>query len=166
MNKVTEHFGVRIRRARRSAGLNQAELARAVGVTRAAVSFWENGHSAKIESTNLNRLCKKLKVTHDYILNGIGPDPTPAHLDDETDMNDEPTSYAKANDDEQILQLLDELTTSQRTLYLLQLRELAELNRRMTAIESMSTASTVEQATIDTSALDELAAVLAKLKKA
>ncbi len=132
MTDITEHFGRRIARARRAAGINQSELARKIGITRAAVSFWENGHTDKIEGSNLTRLCKILKTSPDYILNGTGTTPTSV-----IDMRDEAPELQNATqmDEEGILRLLDELTTSQRTLYLLHLRELAELNRRLDRIE-------------------------------
>lgn len=73
-----EPISQRIRRARRAANLNQSQLARAVGVTRASVSFWENGQTLHLEGTHLERVCTVLKVTPQYLLYGRGKDPAPA----------------------------------------------------------------------------------------
>lgn len=60
-------LGEKIFQCRRRLGLSQEELAERVGVTRQAVSKWENGASVP-ELTTLAALAKVFGVTADYLL--------------------------------------------------------------------------------------------------
>lgn len=67
----------RIAAVRKAAGLTQEALGARLGVTRQAVSKWENG-SATPDAVTLARLCTELHVSADYILLGVEPtDPSP-----------------------------------------------------------------------------------------
>ena len=56
---------------RKELGLSQADLARAVGVSRASVNHWEKGNPA-IKGENLIPLAKVLKCDINWLLNGQG----------------------------------------------------------------------------------------------
>ena len=43
MDNLNERIASSIKQARKESGLSQIELAKRVGVTHAAISFWENG---------------------------------------------------------------------------------------------------------------------------
>lgn len=58
---VMETMGDRIRRLREARGLTQLEFGRLVGVTKSAVSQWENGGTANLK---LAVLAKVLEVLH------------------------------------------------------------------------------------------------------
>ncbi|MBL6752017.1 MAG: LexA family transcriptional regulator [Nevskia sp.] len=62
----------RIAKARTDAGLNQAELARRVGVTRATASMWENGEIAALKDKHLMALSEVLDVTPQWLNTGHG----------------------------------------------------------------------------------------------
>jgi transcriptional regulator with XRE-family HTH domain len=111
--------------------LNQSELAKAIGVTRATVSFWERGDIKKIEATNLSRLCKKLRVSSDYILYGTGPGPTPANLPTDEELEDETPTKTPHMTDDRTLQLLDDLTTTQREAFQAMMEAVADMNTQL-----------------------------------
>lgn len=70
----------RISIRRKELGLNQSDLARAVGVSRASVSQWEKGETS-IKGENLLPLAKALKCDPNWLLTGQGsPVPTPNEL--------------------------------------------------------------------------------------
>lgn len=50
-----------IRRARRRRKLNQSQLARLIGVTRACVSYWEGGHGEPLFK-NLRKIARVTKT--------------------------------------------------------------------------------------------------------
>ncbi|HEX2595601.1 MAG TPA: helix-turn-helix transcriptional regulator [Luteimonas sp.] len=62
----------RVRRARRIAGLSQQELARALGVTRSAISNWESTNAAQPATDRLARLANALEVSFEWIATGRG----------------------------------------------------------------------------------------------
>ena len=66
-------LGERIRDARRAAGLSQEKLAERVGVTRQAVTKWENGQSAP-STENLLRLAEVLGVPANTLLDAAAPE--------------------------------------------------------------------------------------------
>lgn len=66
-------LGERIRDARRAAGLSQEKLAERVGVTRQAVTKWENGQSAP-STENLLRLAEVLGVPANTLLDTVVPE--------------------------------------------------------------------------------------------
>ena len=61
--------GLRIRTARKAAGLTQDGLARAVGVSRSAVAQWETDRSGQVGG-NLARIGEILGVPVAYLLTG------------------------------------------------------------------------------------------------
>jgi len=62
----------RLRKARRVAGMSQQELARALGVTRSAVSNWESVNPAHPASANMALLANALQVSFEWIATGRG----------------------------------------------------------------------------------------------
>lgn len=70
---MDEQAGMRIREARRAAGLTQEDLARSVGVSRSAVAQWETGRSGQVGG-NLARIAAVLRVSVEHLLTGGAPD--------------------------------------------------------------------------------------------
>lgn len=50
--------------------MSQGALARAVGVTRPAVSKWENGDTENLKLSNLIKLCQIFRLTADELIGG------------------------------------------------------------------------------------------------
>ncbi len=69
---VEQGAGERIRAARQAAGLTQADLARAVGVSRSAVAQWETDRSGQVGG-NLARIARVLGTAVEYLLTGQQP---------------------------------------------------------------------------------------------
>lgn len=65
-------IGGRLRAAREEAGLNQSELARAVGVTRGAVSQWESGTVDNLRNQHLFAVCEAVGVNPKWLALGAG----------------------------------------------------------------------------------------------
>jgi len=63
-------FPRRIKEARQRSGLNQSELARSLGVTRAAVSKWERSDTGDISAVNIAKAASLLGVTTDELILG------------------------------------------------------------------------------------------------
>lgn len=66
-------IGEKIQYMRKKAGLNQEQLAEAVGVSRQAVSKWETGEATP-EVGKLLLLCRAFGVTADWLISDDGPD--------------------------------------------------------------------------------------------
>jgi DNA-binding XRE family transcriptional regulator len=66
--------GHAIRFAREMAGLKQAQLAQAIGVTRNAVSLWENGKNMPA-TDKLRRIADTLLVDFEWLMSGRGRGP-------------------------------------------------------------------------------------------
>lgn len=64
--------GERIRYARNNAGLTQNELGGACGVSRAAVTQWENGSSKSLRPENLFAVAKATKTNAQWLATGKG----------------------------------------------------------------------------------------------
>ena len=62
-------LGDRIMELRKASGMNQTDLARAMDVTRQAVSKWENGQSSP-DAANLIRLAELLDTDIEYLTTG------------------------------------------------------------------------------------------------
>lgn len=58
---------MRLKEARKSAGLTQKEVATVVGVNQNTYSYWENGKT-KIDSESLAKLSELFGVTTDFLL--------------------------------------------------------------------------------------------------
>ena len=77
-------LATRLREARTKAGLTQAGLAEALGVSRSAVAQWETGRAGQIRA-NLLALAAALGVSATWLLEGGGPDGTAA-AEDSTEL--------------------------------------------------------------------------------
>lgn len=63
----TNVFGIRIKRLRKHKGINQVELGQALGITRAAVSYYENGE--RIPNIDVLRAAAEFfEVSSDYLI--------------------------------------------------------------------------------------------------
>lgn len=67
---MTAEFNDRLRKARESLGLTQADLAKKSGLQAAAISHFETGHRAP-SFENLRKLSDALNVSVDYLLGRI-----------------------------------------------------------------------------------------------
>ncbi|VAW98618.1 hypothetical protein MNBD_GAMMA22-1587 [hydrothermal vent metagenome] len=72
-------IGQRIKLAREKNGINKAELARRVAVSRASVSLWEDGGNITID--NIRKVAQALRVTPQWLQYGISDT-------DKIDVND------------------------------------------------------------------------------
>ncbi len=72
-------IGQRIKLAREKNGINKAELARRVEVSRASVSLWEDGGNITID--NIRKVAESLRVTPQWLQYGISDT-------DKIDVND------------------------------------------------------------------------------
>ena len=61
--------GARIRTARQTLGMTQADLAEAVGVSRSAVAQWETDRAGQVRG-NLSRVASVLRVSVAYLVEG------------------------------------------------------------------------------------------------
>lgn len=68
--KPMETMGDRIRYLRGVKGYSQSELAKLVGVTKSAVSQWENGQTANVKLATFLRLCDALAARAEYLIYG------------------------------------------------------------------------------------------------
>lgn len=66
-------FAERVRSAMEEAGHTQSSLARAVGLTRASISFWLNGQTKEITGDNLLKAASALNVSPVWLAVGRGP---------------------------------------------------------------------------------------------
>lgn len=62
----------RITEARKGQGLSPSELAKAIGVTGAAVSRWENGQVKNLRMDHLFDIARLLKVNPEWLATGNG----------------------------------------------------------------------------------------------
>jgi transcriptional regulator with XRE-family HTH domain len=71
-----ESMGDRIRQLRIARGLTQTALGEQVGVTKSAVSQWEDGSTANVKLQVFMRLCAALRTDPHYLIYGEtrGPD--------------------------------------------------------------------------------------------
>lgn len=67
-----ETMGDRIRMLRQARGLTQPQLAAEVGVSKSAVSQWEDGSVANIKLQTFLRLVEVLRTDYEYLI--FGPD--------------------------------------------------------------------------------------------
>ncbi len=70
-------MGKRIKQARLALKpkMTQQQLADAVGVSRPAVTQWETGETKSLDGENLLRVAKELRVSPEWLLDGIGSGP-------------------------------------------------------------------------------------------
>lgn len=75
-----ETISERIKRLRETAKLSQEQLGAAVGVTRVAVTKWENGQVANMKLANLMGICKVFGgMTAEELITGRKPHDKPSH---------------------------------------------------------------------------------------
>ena len=72
-------IGDRIKQKRGEAKLNQTELAKAVGVSREAVSQWESGTSKGLKPENLLSCSKALACSIEWLITGQNNDHSSLH---------------------------------------------------------------------------------------
>jgi transcriptional regulator with XRE-family HTH domain len=65
-------MGERIKVLREARGLTQAQVGKAVGVSKGAVSHWENGVTANIKLVTFLRLLEVLRTDYEYLVFGAG----------------------------------------------------------------------------------------------
>lgn len=110
---------MRLKEARKSAGLTQKEVAAVVGVNQNTYSYWENGKT-KIDSGSLAKLSELFGVTTDFLL---GKAPCKTTVDS---VNDKP---AVRSDEEKLLGVYNSLDQESKTqlmsvAYLIMLKNL------------------------------------------
>jgi len=72
LDNPTAGVGARSRAARQVAGMTQAELAAAVGVSRSAVAQWETDRAGQV-GVNLAKVADILRVSSEHLLRGSFP---------------------------------------------------------------------------------------------
>jgi transcriptional regulator with XRE-family HTH domain len=72
MDRITPTLAERIAARRRELGLRQEDLANAAGVSTAAVSQWEKGHTKNLRLEHLFVIADKLKVQPRWLALGQG----------------------------------------------------------------------------------------------
>lgn len=110
---------MRLKEARKSAGLTQKEVAAVVGVNQNTYSYWENGKT-KIDSESLAKLSELFGVPTDFLL---GKAPCKTTVDS---VNDKP---AVRSDEEKLLGVYNSLDQESKTqlmsvAYLIMLKNL------------------------------------------
>lgn len=70
MDAIPKTMGGRIRACREAKGLTQEQVGAACGVTKAAVSLWEVGHTANMKLQPFLKLLSVLDVTFEDIVFG------------------------------------------------------------------------------------------------
>lgn len=96
---------MRLKEARKSAGLTQKEIAAVVGVNQNTYSYWENGKT-KIDSESLAKLSELFGVTTNFLL---GKAPCKTTVDS---VNDKP---AVRSDEEKLLGVYNSLDQESKT---------------------------------------------------
>jgi transcriptional regulator with XRE-family HTH domain len=76
-------MGERIKTLREEKGWSQSELARRVGVERAAVSQWESGQTKELKGKNLDAVCRELECRSAWLISGKGPRQEQAQVNDD-----------------------------------------------------------------------------------
>lgn len=84
-NQTSTGAGARIRAARQVAGMTQAELAAAVGVSRSAVAQWETDRAGQV-GANLARIADVLRVSSEHLLRGHFPSEGGAAAEDAAEL--------------------------------------------------------------------------------
>ena len=79
-------FTLRLKEARKAAGLTQQQVAKLIGISQNNYSYWENG-KVKIDNVSLQRLSEIFGVSVDYLL-GREETKTTAPIKDEVEFND------------------------------------------------------------------------------
>ena len=69
---MTEHFGKRIEAMLKETGEKPADLSKAIGVSKSAISFWISGETKEIKGTNLYTASEHFGVMTDWLSKGEG----------------------------------------------------------------------------------------------
>lgn len=69
---MDSHTSDRIKEYRKRAGLIQADVAKALGVSRATASQWESGEIKNLKLDHFFALCKLLNVNPEWLATGKG----------------------------------------------------------------------------------------------
>ena len=72
-NMNAQTFGERLAQAMQDEGLSQADLARAIGVSRSAIHQIINGASKGLRPEHLILACRRLRVRPEWLALGEGP---------------------------------------------------------------------------------------------
>ena len=80
----------RLKRAMEEAGVSQAELARACGVSPPSVHGWLSGKSKYLRGENLLAAAKSLGVAQQWLANGVGPMKRSSGAGEEIDLESHP----------------------------------------------------------------------------
>lgn len=80
----------RLKRAMEEAGVSQAELARACGVSPPSVNGWLSGKSKYLRGENLLSAARSLRVSQQWLANGVGPMHLSAASGQEVDLEAHP----------------------------------------------------------------------------
>ena len=99
-------FGARLRAARTRAGLAQDQLGMAIGVSKSAVSSWENDRDFP-SSAILPKLRAVLPTTLDYLVCGIAPEDELRVMGDADCVRETPAQYRATVDDPREVALLE-----------------------------------------------------------
>jgi transcriptional regulator with XRE-family HTH domain len=112
----------RLEEAMKDAKVSQAELARAVGRSRAAISMWLSGSTKSLQGLNLVKAARKLGVDEMWLAEGKGHK-SPRRVEQES------ARYVIDPDLERVAAAWSLLTGEQRATYLSQIEATAHTNR-------------------------------------
>ena len=120
-------MGIRIRQARRKAGLSQSELAAALAVQRSAVSNWESSPGTLPSTSHLFAIALACDVSIEWLGTGRGA----MHLNDPSaDVPAVDAEWAEQPDERELLQAFREMSQRSRQLLLDLVREFGLSKRR------------------------------------
>ncbi len=68
---ISDNMGTRIRQLRESQGMTCEQFGHRVGVSKAAVSFWENSQTLNIKLETFLRVLEVLQTDFEYLLYGV-----------------------------------------------------------------------------------------------
>lgn len=121
-------ISIRIRRARRHAGLSQTQLSSLISVQRSAVSNWESANEIYPAMANLIAIARTCDVSFEWLGTGRG-----AMLLDGQEYTDVPTAHAElveAADERELLAAFRSLTLRSQGLFLELISTMGRAKRR------------------------------------
>ena len=131
-------IGSRIKEARLKAGLKQADIVRAVGVSSPTVSDWEGGKIKSIEGENLIKLAKALRVSPEWLQTGkertrLSVSTTSSYglLEDNAELVGASNEPILDSDEAMLLRLFREMTDEQRAGILKNATDTHEANEKL-----------------------------------
>ena len=111
-------LGERIAQKRKELGINQTELARKAGVSRQAVSQWENGSIRDVKSQHIAKLAKVLRCDARWLMGESRPNAVgeaPALYENDLIKR---IQFLTEDERAKVLKLLDDMEREQREVYL------------------------------------------------